>query len=115
MKETTSLYKWLTEVEQELDEKIIAISVSVTIGQQYSNSIMQRPHYYADNLHGIDDAPDHIIMLLQDKFPVGYGGASSHPFTAWTENWVIFPTEYDGWDGINHVRRNPVNIPTEHI
>jgi hypothetical protein len=38
---------------------------------------------------------------LDVEFDEGYGGSEGEPFTAWTENYVIFPVVYDGseWAG----------------
>jgi hypothetical protein len=55
------------------------------------------------------------MVQLKREFDGGYGGAEGNPFTAWTKNYVIFPTEYDGSESIARVRRNPAPEPTDHV
>jgi hypothetical protein len=57
--------------------------------------------------------------LSEDELDVvffgGYGRTKGEPFTAWTENYVIFPVVYDGAEWAGYTYRNPCNKPTEHI
>jgi len=61
---------------------------------------------------------DHINMTR--VFHVGYGGTSGTPFVAFTENFVLFPIEYDGAEWVGWAPRNPVDSegnkaePREH-
>ena len=112
MADKATLYDWIKIEEKELNESVIAISIGESNGPVYFGD---SPSIFQDNLIGIDSANDEIMKLLKDEFETGYGSAYSHPYTAWTTNYVIFPTEYDGADGIAHVRRNPVNVATDHV
>lgn len=59
------------------------------------------------------DNPDvPISNLLQDEildleFDHKYGTPVFVLVRAWTKNYVYFPYEYDGWDSIESVLRNP--------
>jgi hypothetical protein len=48
------------------------------------------------------------------EFDCGYGGAEGCPFTAWTENWVLFPLEYDGSEYVGYAPRNPSEHKMRH-
>ena len=65
-----------------------------------------------------DDVLLHCTLSKKERdkpFDSGFGGVEGEPFTAWSEEWVYFPTEYDGAERVARVRRHPCNIPTEHI
>lgn len=49
------------------------------------------------------------------EFDAGYGAPNGDPFTVWTNDYVYFPTVYDGAEWIGSVRRNPCGVKTEHI
>ena len=55
--------------------------------------------------------PEELIQPFNDDF----GGTEGHPFTAWSENWVYFPVQYDGSEWVGSVPRNPCDIKTKHI
>ena len=52
---------------------------------------------------------------LETTFDDDFGGIEGCPFTAWSENWVYFPVQYDGSEWVGSVPRNPCDIKTEHI
>ena len=52
---------------------------------------------------------------LNQKFDSSWGGVEGTPFTAWTENWVLFPAVYDGSEWVAKVPRNPCHLKTKHI
>jgi hypothetical protein len=52
---------------------------------------------------------------MDKAFDDGFGSREGEPFTAWSENWVYFPKEYDGLEEVCAVRRNPCDIRTEHV
>jgi len=45
--------------------------------------------------------------LMVKCFDEGYGAAEGCAFCAWGKKNVYFPHEYDGYESINFVRRNP--------
>lgn len=49
--------------------------------------------------------------LVDYEFDSGYGSPGCQAITAWTQNKVIFVSQYDGATGICSVPRNP----TDHI
>lgn len=51
---------------------------------------------------------------LNTYFDPDYGGTEGKPFTAWTENWVLFPICYDGAEWVGKAPRNPCDIKMEH-
>ena len=51
---------------------------------------------------------------FDEPFDHGYGGARGCSFTAWTEQRVYFPVEYDGSEWIGSVPRNPCDEATPH-
>jgi len=51
---------------------------------------------------------------LDTTFDKGYGQTKGLPFTAWTDNFVYFPLEYDGSEWCGSVERNPTSNPTWH-
>jgi hypothetical protein len=107
-------YEYLKREEEELKEPIIAIAISTSKGPAYYESADIKT-LYQDNMNGIDTANTEIMQQLKRVFDGGYGGAEGNPFTAWTKNYVIFPTEYDGSESIARVRRNPAPEPTDHV
>ena len=47
-------------------------------------------------------------------FDAGYGAEEGVAFTAWSENYVYFPINYDGAEWVGHAPRNPCDIKMEH-
>lgn len=55
---------------------------------------------------------------FEREFDGGYGGAEGCPFTAWTDNFVYFPVQYDGAEWVGSVPRHPNNTlgpATNHV
>ncbi len=54
---------------------------------------------------------------LDRVFNRDHGGVEGVPFTAWSANFVYFPVEYDGFESVASVPRNPDRNarPTKHI
>ena len=52
---------------------------------------------------------------MRKRFTNGFGISKGCPFTAWGENYVYFPTVYDGMEWISCVPRNPCDTHTYHI
>lgn len=46
---------------------------------------------------------------LDYEYDDGYGSAECHAITAWTENYVVFVSTYDGSTAVCRVPRNPVD------
>lgn len=55
-----------------------------------------------------------IGTQLDDRFSAGYGIEEGCPFTAWSENYVYFPLQYDGSEWVGYVERNPSKTPRRH-
>lgn len=53
--------------------------------------------------------PDMGDESMTMEFNPGYGGTEGVPFIAFTENYVLFPVEYDGSEWVGFVPRNPKN------
>ena len=49
---------------------------------------------------------------LDIEFDADYVGGG-RPFTAWSENYVYFPSCYDGHEWVGRVPRNPCGIATK--
>jgi hypothetical protein len=65
------------------------------------------------------DSSSTLICTLTDEelnipFDNGYGWREGAPFTAWTDDFVYFPLEYDGSESCGSVARNPNDNPTHH-
>ena len=54
-------------------------------------------------------------LNLDREFYAGFGGAEGEPFTLWTMDWVYFPTEYDGAEGVARAPRNPIELAMDHV
>ena len=72
-----------------------------------------------DEMQAMGDSFPPIFCTLPEEemrkeFDGSYGIAEGKPFTAWGENWVYFPLEYDGSERIGRAPRNPCNISLEH-
>ena len=53
---------------------------------------------------------------LDKEFDNSYGSTEGKEFTAWTENYVLFPVQYDGSEWVDWTYRNPgKNNITKHI
>lgn len=59
----------------------------------------------------IEDIKDEIDY----SFDNGYGGTNGFSFTAWTEDRVYFPVQYDGAEWIESVPRIPCEETTDHL
>jgi hypothetical protein len=52
---------------------------------------------------------------LDREFNVDAPYTQGEPFTAWSEDWVYFPVEYqEGYEGVSSVPRNPCDVATVH-
>lgn len=51
---------------------------------------------------------------LELPFDNGFGQTKGAPFTAWTDDYVYFPIEYDGSEWCGSVPRNPNGNATWH-
>lgn len=45
--------------------------------------------------------------VLDYEYDSGFGAPDCHAITAWTKDWVLFVSQYDGSTNINRVPRNP--------
>jgi len=52
---------------------------------------------------------------LNREFYSGYGGEEGVRFTAWTQNYVLFPACYDGAEWVESVPRYPCEEKTFHV
>ena len=103
----TTWYNELKEMETNIKQKIIAISI-------YSSE--ESCNIFEDRLNGIETITNELILKqLNIKFDYVYGGHCGSPLTAWTCEHVIFPVVYDGLEWLSYVHRNPCNVSTEHI
>jgi len=65
------------------------------------------------------DSLDDIETTLSDdemteEFYAGYGGPKGTPFTAWSDDYVYFPVQYDGSEWVGYVPRHPNGEATRH-
>jgi len=56
------------------------------------------------------DSPD-----MQGEFNTGYGSTEGCAFTAWTDERVYFPVQYDGAEWVESVPRHPDGTATGHV
>lgn len=63
-----------------------------------------------DDLIKIAIPPGHLDL----EFDSSYGAPEGCPFTAWSENFVYFPIQYDGAEWVGSAPRNPCDMTTEH-
>jgi hypothetical protein len=72
-------------------------------------------HYNAPNKHLPDQTPETRVVrpwaearqMIDYFYDNGFGGADCHPVTAWSENWVLWVSEYDGATSVGERPRNP--------
>ena len=51
---------------------------------------------------------------LDRNFDDGFGHPEGSPFTAWSNDYVYFPVEYDGAESVGCAPRNPCDKHTNH-
>lgn len=66
----------------------------------------------ADEMQRVNDSGPIISIapgesVLDVQFNSGFGTAQGPPFTAWTEQRVYFPVEYDGAEWVQSAPRHP--------
>ena len=65
-----------------------------------------------------DKEPLLVNTLTEEEMDVefdgGFGLVKGRPFTAWSENFVYFPIEYDGQESIGSAPRNPCDYVSRH-
>jgi hypothetical protein len=49
------------------------------------------------------------------EFDAEWGDTEGEPFTAWSEDYVYIPAQYDGSEWVTRVPRNPCKDKTNHI
>ena len=64
----------------------------------------------AETGDSFDDLTIHC-KRLHAPISAQHGRSIAPEFFAWSENFVYFGAEYDGWDYLNYVSRNPVQNP----
>jgi hypothetical protein len=47
--------------------------------------------------------------FLDYEYDTGYGAPDCQAIYAWTQNWIIFVTQYDGATWVSRIPRNPIN------
>ena len=52
---------------------------------------------------------DVMRQFLEYEYDSGYGGPECHAISVYTENYVIFVSQYDGATGLYSIPRNPIN------
>jgi len=52
---------------------------------------------------------------LDREFNDGFGSPEGEPFGLWTQNWIYFPTCYNGAEGVESVCRFPDGVPIKHV
>lgn len=62
---------------------------------------------------------DMVACTLNDEgldvqFDAGFNLTEGSPFTMWTANYVYFPLECEGAEGVGSVPRNPCDKATTH-
>jgi len=68
----------------------------------------------------IDDLGETVVSNtlideeMDKEFSNGYGGSEGKSFTAWTENYVLFPIVYDGSEWVGYAPRNPNGVAMDH-
>jgi len=72
-----------------------------------------------DQMTQLGDDFDKRVCTLDEAgllvaFDDGFGAINGAAFTAWGENYVYFPLEYDGAESVGHAPRNPRNTAMEH-
>lgn len=53
--------------------------------------------------------------LLSYSYDAGYGDQDCHSIYAWTDNWIVLVSEYDGSTCVVKIPRNPVDCKPEPI
>ena len=75
---------------------------------------------WAENDEGPEEANKVLTWrkakpLLSYSYDAGYGGQDCHSIYAWTDNWIVLVSEYDGATHVVKVPRNPVDCKPESI
>ena len=70
--------------------------------------------------YGFDDYDKSERTTIHDeeldrKFDNGFGGAEGAPFTIHTTDYIYFPSEYDGAEGVESINRNPNETAKNHV
>lgn len=77
-----------------------------------------RKAIYRERVDNEDSTSSIICTLTEEQLDIefddGYGGTNGLPFTAWTDNYVYFPLQYNGSEWCGSVRRNPCDVSTNH-
>lgn len=74
-----------------------------------------------DHLEEYELSFDDLIAItltddeLDARFDCGYGLPEGKPFTAWTNERVLFPVRYDGSEWVESAPRNPCEEATHHV
>lgn len=114
MKKITWMY-YLSRMELMIGEPIIAITITDEPYFDYEDDKIYNT-YLEENFSGINNVTNtDIKRLLNLEFDADYGAAEGAPFTAWTDNYVLVPKEYDGAESIIYVPRYVCNTATKHV
>ncbi len=89
------------------DEAILAIVVGDMGWRDYNTDCVPRWEELKA-LRGQVLSWDVAAPLLDFDYDTGYGAPSCPCITAWTENYVLFVSQYDGATCLECVPRNPV-------
>ena len=103
----SSLVEW---IEEATSEPVLA----VVIGE------MGWGDYGSENVPNYNKQPRGRILSWEEakpwlsyEFNSGYGAPGCNSIYAWTENWVLFVSQYDGATQLERIPRNPTNCMPE--
>ena len=79
-------------------------------GDAWENIVhVSLPNPLPDRFNGVVSWHD---VDIEDR----YFGGRDMPFIVWTHDWVYFPTEYDGFEGVDSMPRNPCDdVGLRHV
>ena len=98
----TTLRRWFDEFSADTGEQITSISLC-PLGD-FRETVEAQPIPFAEVSDG------ELDRLFND----GWGAPECQLFCAWSETWVMFPTQYDGAESWEKVPRNPMaHIPVQ--
>jgi hypothetical protein len=80
--------------------------LGAVLGQHYSDRYDEPKPAWVGKLISWEKAK----KILNYDYDNGYGGADCHPAYVWTEDKVMFVSEYDGATAVSFVPRNPIEF-----
>jgi hypothetical protein len=98
--------KSILQLEEECGEEFTAFVIGKHDKEKWDDDDRRPDYARKGELLNREQA----LPILDEEYDSGFGGADCFPFYAWSENYFLTVSEYDGATSVSCWPRNPISI-----